>query len=199
MDEGYIKFNCEWIKAEPFSNEQIAELNRCRNLLYEMGLIGVYREDGEEIGFGNISIRIGASNQFIVSGTQTGGIAELNQFHYTKVIEGDFDRNYLQCEGPIKASSESLTHLAIYQADSTVNAIIHTHHQKLWKQLLNQVPTTRPDIPYGTPEMAREIFRLFKETQVKKEKLLVMAGHQDGIIAFGDNLTEAYQHFLAIL
>jgi len=45
---------------------------------------------------------------------------------------------------------------------------------------------------YGSPEMAREIIRLLKESSVrKKEKVFVMAGHQEGLIAFGKHLEEA--------
>ncbi len=188
IDEGYIKFNCEWKKARALPAEALHEITKWRNQLYQLGLIGVY-PDG--IGFGNVSIRIARTNQFIITGTQTGEILKLAAEHYTKVVTGDFDRNYLVCEGPVQASSESLTHLALYQADQNIHAIIHTHHRKLWEKLLNQAPTTSPTVAYGTPEMAREIFRLFKETDVSKKKILVMGGHEEGIITFGANLDEA--------
>jgi hypothetical protein len=42
-----------------------------------------------------------------------------------------------------------------------------------------------------TPEMANEIKRLFKETLVAVEKILVMGGHVGGIISFGGTLEEA--------
>ena len=39
--------------------------------------------------------------------------------------------------------------------------------------------------------MAKEIQRLFRETDVKEKKILVMAGHKEGIISFGKDLDEA--------
>ena len=53
-----------------------------------------------------------------------------------------------------------------------------------------KVPTSSPDVPYGTPQMAKEIFRLFDEENLGVEKILVMAGHEDGIICFGKDLDE---------
>jgi ribulose-5-phosphate 4-epimerase/fuculose-1-phosphate aldolase len=94
------------------------------------------------------------------------------------------------CKGPIKASSESLTHAAIYRSDKKTNAIIHVHNLNIWTSLIDTVPTTLKHVQYGTPEMAYEIMRLFKETNFR-EKIIVMAGHKSGIITFGNNLKEA--------
>ena len=74
-DEGYIKFNSEWVKAEPLSLDKIKDINECRSRLYKLGLIGIL-EDG--IGFGNISKRILETNHFVITGTQTGEIPILN-------------------------------------------------------------------------------------------------------------------------
>jgi len=95
-----------------------------------------------------------------------------------------------------KASAESMTHAAVYECDREINAAIHIHDKKLWDQLIDSVPTTSPEIEYGTPQMALEIFRLFKETDVKTGKILVMAGHEEGIISFGKTLREAMKVIL---
>ena len=39
--------------------------------------------------------------------------------------------------------------------------------------------------------MANEITRLFNETDVKNQKIIVMAGHEEGILSFGASLEEA--------
>jgi len=188
MDEkGYIKFNCNWIKSEPKSFSKFIEINNWRNKLYDLGLIGVYPNG---IGFGNISIRDNL-NQFIITGSATGGIEKLSEQHYTKVTEFSLEKNSLTCEGPIKASSESLTHAAIYQTNPEVNVVIHVHNLNLWKKLINKIPTTSKDAEYGTPEMAKEIIRLFNETDVKEKKILAMEGHKEGIISFGNTMEEA--------
>ena len=188
IDEGYVKYQCNWIKSEAIDLNEIAELNKWRNKLYELGLIGEY-ENG--IGFGNISIRCSQPEQFVVSGTQTGNLPVLNEQHYTRVTNFDLEQNSLTCYGPIKASSESLTHGTLYQIDPKVNAIIHVHNLELWQELMYKVSTTEKNVSYGTPEMAKEIIRLFKQDNLIDKKILVMSGHEEGIISFGENLEEA--------
>jgi L-ribulose-5-phosphate 4-epimerase len=184
MSEGYTKFNSKVIFSELFGN--ISELNAWRDKLYSLKLIGIY-ENG--IGYGNISLR--QEKGFIISGTKTGGIEKLAKKHYTKVINWNFANNFLTSVGPIGASSESLTHAAIYEASQETNAVMHIHSLDAWKKLKNNIPTTSKKVEYGTPEMAKEIFRLFRETDVKEKKIIVMAGHEEGIISFGKNLDEA--------
>lgn len=188
IDEGVIKYNCNWIETEALAEEVLPDLMEWRDRLYSLGLIGVY-ENG--IGFGNISIRLGKSPQFIITGTQTGHLAHLTPEHYTLVSDFSWQQNWIICRGPIKASSESLTHGALYSHQPEIGAIIHVHHPQFWKQLMFQVPTTQPDVPYGTPQMAAEMFRLFTEENLASEKILVMAGHEDGFLSFGHDLSEA--------
>lgn len=187
MDEGYVKFNFKRIPSDDIPSEKVANLNTCRNILYEKGLIGMY-PDG--IGFGNISIRH-EEKRFLISGTATGGIPNLNNSHYTLVTDYNLANNSLICRGPINASSESLTHAMIYECSPSTNAVIHIHNLELWKRLLHQVPTSKEFVPYGTPEMGKEIKRLFEETNLSNEKIIVMGGHEEGIICFGNTLEEA--------
>jgi ABC-type iron transport system FetAB ATPase subunit len=56
---------------------------------------------------------------------------------------------------------------------------------------MNKVPTTAIEVAYGTPEMAKEILRLFREDNLMEKKIVVMSGHEEGIISFGKNLPEA--------
>jgi hypothetical protein len=155
--------------------------------MYELKQIGYYQE--LNIGYGNISIK--TPQGILISGTQTGNIYPIKPEHFTLVTDYNINQNKVVCQGPIKASSESMTHTAIYEADESINAIIHIHNLKIWHELMYQVPTTNKEVPYGTPEMAQEIFRLFKETPVREEKIIVMGGHKEGIITFGSSLREA--------
>ncbi len=192
--EGYIKYQCHWHREQAIAESDIIELNHWRKQLYQLGLISEY-DNG--IGFGNLSIRLDNSDQLIISGTQTGGIANLSAQHYTKVTDYDWHKNYVTCRGLIKASSETLTHAAIYAAAPTVNAVVHVHHGKLWHQLLDRVPTTNPDCAYGTPEMAEEIIRLCQQQQTQQQKIIVMSGHEEGILTFGHDLNEANEVLLS--
>ena len=60
------------------------------------------------------------------------------------------------------------------------------------------MPTTLPKVEYGTPEMAIEIRRLYRETTLPKVKILVMAGHEEGIICFGETIVEAIEVLLTM-
>ena len=153
-----------------------------------MNLIGAY-ENG--IGFGNISQRFDDTSQFIISGSGTGRLATLTPDHYSLVTDIDIDENLLHCKGPVIASSESMSHGVIYGEDKDIHGVIHVHHKALWQKLLNKVPTTDAQAAYGTPEMAYEITRLFRETDLIEKKILVMKGHEEGIFTFGESLEDA--------
>jgi methylthioribose-1-phosphate isomerase len=185
-EEGYIKFICNWTKSEPLSNESIAEINKWRNKLYNLGLIGAYPNG---IGFGNISIRQ-KNNEFIITGSATGNLKNLDNQHYVLVNNYNIQENMVDCIGPIKASSESLSHAIIYEMSPETNAIIHIHNLKLWEKFINKAPTTNSNISYGTTEMANEIKKMFQKTNLLNEKFIVMGGHIEGIIAFGKTLDE---------
>jgi ribulose-5-phosphate 4-epimerase/fuculose-1-phosphate aldolase len=185
-EEGVIKFNCNWIKSEPLNVEDIKELNDWRDKLYNIGLIGVK----EGIGYGNISIRF-QQNRFIITGSGTGKFKKLTAHHYTQVTDYNLEENTLTTTGPVKASSESLTHAAIYQCEKDINAVIHVHHFNLWNKLLKTFPATSSNVEYGTPAMAAEVLRLFTETNLSGHKIFAMAGHEEGIISFGKDLDEA--------
>lgn len=188
-DEGAIKYQCRWRQTEALPLEPYRELLSYRDRTYNSGLIGVY-PDG--IGYGNISCRCADNpRHFVISGTQTGHIPQLTIDYYARVTEVDLPQNTVTCEGPVKASSESLTHGNIYQLMPSVQGIIHVHHHALWKALLNQVPTTSSTVPYGTPEMAMEMERLVHESNLLEDKIFAMAGHEDGVVTFGESLNEA--------
>jgi ribulose-5-phosphate 4-epimerase/fuculose-1-phosphate aldolase len=193
-NEGHIKFNCNWIEEELASEIIIEELNNWRQKLYNQQLIGAYPGG---IGYGNISTRL-ADDTFLITGAGTGNIKDLDHKHYTLVIGFDFDANTIICQGPIKASSESMTHAIIYASLPEVNAVVHIHHSGLWQKLLHKSPTTSPQVAYGTPEMANEIRRLLEATNFIKSQILVMAGHEDGLIAFGKDIAEAALKFLPV-
>ncbi len=196
IDEGYIKFDSEWHKGAPLAESTISELNRWRQQLYTAGLIGYYKD--LKVGFGNISIRYGKPGQFIISGTQTGHLAVLSSDHYVLVSEHNVARNHVTCRGPVEASSESLTHATIYDLDPAIQAVVHVHNKTLWQRLINKVPTTDAKVPYGTPEMANEFKRLYRETDFARTGIAVMAGHDEGIISIGTSVKEAAERILGI-
>ena len=185
-----VKFTCQQVAVEISRFAGFAELNKYRRKLLALGVLGV---DASGIGFGNLSIRNGATSRFYITGSATGGISELTPVDYAKVVAYDFARNWLQCEGSTVASSESLTHAAVYQSDPTAGAVIHCHDMTLWAALLDKAPTTSQRVEYGTPDMAYAVRRLFDITNVKRRKIFVMAAHDGGLVAFGRDLPEAFR------
>jgi L-ribulose-5-phosphate 4-epimerase len=188
-ETGSVKFKCEQLPTEISRFAGFAELNKYRRKLLDLEMMGV---DGNGIGFGNLSVRDGTSARFYVTGAATAGIVELTAADYAKVVAYDFAKNWLRCEGSRVASSESLTHAAVYESDPTTGAVIHCHDINLWAALLDKAPTTPKRVEYGTAEMACAVERLFEITDVKTRKIFVMSGHDGGLVTFGKNLQDAF-------
>ena len=188
VDEGYVKYDSNWTRAPAVESRVVTLLDRWRRSLFDAKLIG-YDTD-LEVGYGNLSIRYGDIG-FIISGTQTGHLANTTGEHYCRVTGYDIDVNRLQCEGPCQASSEALTHAALYGLDPRINAVVHVHSEALWSAHRDRLPTTRADIRYGTPAMAHEFERLYRAGDLARERLAVMAGHAQGLIAVGGTLADA--------
>lgn len=194
IDEGYTKYTVCWTDRAALDRPEIAELEHWRRPLFEAGLIGHYPESG--IGYGNISIRTG-EREFLVSGTQTGHLPRTGRAHYALVTDYDIDGNALTCRGAVQASSEALTHAALYALEPGIGAVVHVHDGALWQRLLETAPATARGIAYGTPGMAREFGRLYRETGFAQTRLAAMAGHESGIVATGGTLREAAERVLA--
>lgn len=190
-EKGYIQFRCEWEPADPPAVP--ADLIAWRDRLHRLGLIGVYPNG---IGYGNISART-TGDSFLISGTATGHLPTLGREHFAEVLAFDFAANSLRCCGAVKASSESLSHAAVYVSDPAVQAVIHVHHLGLWEQLRDRIPTTDHGAEAGTPEMAWAIESLLWQPRVKEQGLFVMGGHREGLIAFGATLDEAGGRIIA--
>lgn len=187
-ETGVVKFRCEHLRVVLEKFRGFGELNECRRELVKRGWIGV---DENGIGFGNLSLRDGDSSQFFITGSGTAAKRELTPADYAHVIDHDFNRNWLRCEGLVVASSESLTHAAIYESDRRARAVIHIHDARSWKLARAAVPSTAEGIEYGTPAMAREVGRLFAETNVAHRQIFRMGGHCGGLIALGRDTQHA--------
>lgn len=193
IDEGVIKFNCNW-HNNPLPVNVPVPLMEWRDKMHKLKLIGEYEDI--KIGYGNISIKL--PQGILISGTQTGSIFPIETKHFSLVTSYNMKLNSLDCIGKIKASAESLTHAAFYDANKSIKAVIHIHSKSLWDRLIDKIPTSDRKISYGTSEMATEIRRLFKETNLMECKVMVMGGHDEGIIAFGENLQEAGKTILSV-
>jgi hypothetical protein len=198
MTEGVIKYELWFLETPPLPAEQVRELSAWRRMLYLTQLIGQDPARYEGYGYGNISKRVPPFDApptercFVISATQTGELDALTGEHYALVHACYPERNVVIAEGPRKPSSESLTHGAVYALDAEVRWVMHVHSPEMWRnaQALG-LPITRIDVPYGSPEMAEEVARLFRETDVHSQRLFAMGGHEDGLVSFGRTAEEA--------
>lgn len=190
--EGVIKYALDFSPAEPLESALLPALNAWRALCRLTGLIGQDPDRYDGYGFGNISARLEAGKPaFLITGSQTGHISELTAAEYAVVERCFATENRVVAHGPLQPSAESLTHGAVYDSDTAVNAVIHAHSPEIWHHAARlRLPQTA-DVAYGSPEMAAEVARLFSEGEVTGRKLFTMRGHEDGVVAFGGSLDEA--------
>jgi len=193
-DEGVIKYQVIHQDSGPPVHILLNQLDEVRTKLFDLGLVGVY-PDG--VGYGNVSIRHEAG--CIISGTATGSMRVLGVGGYCVVRSFDLQNNIVLTAGPVKASSESMTHCAIYQANPLMQCVLHIHNRELWERLLSQgYDSTSVDIPYGTPQMALSMATLAR-TKTEPSDLIVMAGHEEGIVAYGQTIFCTFDQIKTIL
>lgn len=191
-DEGYIKFNCKLSEKKIFVPDDIlTKINYWRNRFKLFRMIGAL-DNG--IGFGNISYNIN-NEKFYISGSSTGNFQELNHTDIAKVTKCDIEKNTVECEGKIYASSESLSHYSIYKSSTGVKSIIHIHCKYLWNKYMNKLPTTSPNAYFGSVELANELKCISKNTT---SNIIIAAGHEDGIFSYAENIEKAAENLFKL-
>lgn len=184
MDDGVIKYSSERVAGQVPASAALKQLNAARSTLFELGLIGAYPNG---IGYGNLSLREEGA-RFVISASATGAEHTLSLDQYCLVEAFSVERNWVRSRGALPASSESMTHGAIYLANPAVQCVIHVHSRALFDELLAQGAIhTAADIAYGTPAMAQAVMQLV-QTQSALPVLFVMAGHDEGVVAYGTNV-----------
>jgi hypothetical protein len=195
MDDGYIKYSSERHDGLIPELAGLDALNEVRTQLFDIGLIGIH-PDG--VGYGNLSIRA-QDDTFIITASATGGLRVLRREQYCLVESISIENNHVRSRGALPASSESMTHGAIYAANPAAQCVAHVHCRILFDYwLANEGLMTAPDIPYGTPAMASAVYQLAR-TAATLPVLFAMAGHDEGIVAFGSDVPTVLAHLLAQL
>lgn len=199
--EGVIKFRLNYTKASCLKPEMISGINGWRHILHRLQLIGQDPDRYLGYGFGNISIRSNAApDSFIISGTQTGHLPFLRASEYALVTDCEPMTNSITARGESRPSSEALTHGQLYQLERDICCVVHAHSPEIWQRAEQlQLPVTRDDVAYGTPEMAQEVERLFRKCPVPRQKIFAMGGHEDGVVSFGRDVRTACEVMIATL
>lgn len=185
--EGYVRFQVRWSEAPPPRHSCLDDLDALRTRLWDRGWVGATPEG---IGFGNLSVR-DRGDTFIITGTATGAVRILGARGYTRVTNVWRSQNTVACEGPVRASAETMSHAAIYEASQHTACVIHIHAADLWRHGMRLGwPSTPVAAEYGTPELAQAIAAKVRALGHPRG-ILVLAGHQDGLMSYGPDLLSA--------
>ncbi len=197
--EGVIQYQLEFTPGDAPDYAHFPLLNYWRCYLFRLGLIGQDPARYGGLGYGNISARLRAdSPEFIVSGTQTGHLPLLCRSHYVRVTKFDVTRNFLQACGPVRPSSEALTHASLYAARADIQCVMHVHSPLIWRQAeALGIPCVAPAIGYGTPAMAEAVRDLAQASS--GSGVIAMLGHEDGVIVYGEDEDAAGALIIATL
>jgi methylthioribose-1-phosphate isomerase len=194
-DEGYVKFRAHLTEEDLPDSIELRLLNETRTELHELELIGVLPNG---IGYGNLSVRPAGDETFLISGTATGAERELPMESYCRVDSFNAKTNEVWCTGRVKASSETMSHGAVYQANDAVRCVIHIHNRELFDFMLaGHFAKTPKEVAFGTPELAEEI-RTLVEAAGEAQGVFVLAGHQDGVMAYGPDIESARDVLLGL-
>ena len=208
-DEGVIKFRAEHhreaLPARRYG-ELSCQLVAWREIMAKTQLVG--QEPGlyGGAGYGNVSARVGppssamGARAMLITGTQTGGRADVGLDDFCLIERYDYRRNWVRSRGLIQPSSETMTHGAIYDLSPHIRFVFHGHGAVIWSQARSLgIPWSDPSVPYGTPEMAAEVHRLYRSSALAESRIMAMGGHEDGIIVFGHSAAEAGQVLITYL
>lgn len=209
IDEGAIKFHAAH-RHETLDRSRVGDL-ACRliawrEILAKTRLVGQQPGLYGGFGYGNVSGRLGPPSKprrqrrFLITATQTSGKDCMSLADFCAVESWDLEHNRVDSRGPAMPSSESMTHGAIYDLGSHIRFVFHAHSPVIWRRARQlRIPTSGDGVPYGTPEMAREVDRLYRATALAEVGILAMGGHEDGVIVFGRSAEDAGQVLLRYL
>ena len=196
--EGVIKFHVDHETCTCCRKSDIVELTKWRNELRAAGLVGQDLARYGGLGFGNLSRRMG-DGTFLITASQTGHLDKLTPVEYARITDFDPGQNLVRSKGINYPSSETMTHLAVYDSNQRVQFVFHVHCPEIWNARDNlDPPITDPTIEYGTVEMFYEVQRLLRDGENYQKGVLAMGGHTDGLLAWGETADETGFNLLSL-
>ena len=188
------KFNTIFVSTEIPHDSRIHELGQWLQKLATSNVLPDYGTGA----FGNLSFRIDKhrdvtqkiNQSFIITAS---GLKSTNPENFVKVVNGDFATFTVEVIGCKKPSSESLLHLALYQARPEINAIFHGHNEQLLVAAEKLgLPCTAKEEPYGSLELIEGVLEI-----IGQHNFLIMKNH--GFISLGKTLNQAGRQILDFL
>lgn len=195
--EGVIKYQLDHQIHE--IDFDVTELISWRTLLYKLELINQRTDKYGGLSYGNISYRLTPeADQFVISASQTAYSAHTTRQDYVLITEYNIKQNSMKSIGVKQPSSEALTHAAIYQSNSAVQAVIHVHSPLIWTQSHQlKLPCIDAHIDYGSVAMAEAVSALAAD--YPDGTVFSMLGHEDGVVVCGHTLSSSCHLLIEIL
>lgn len=192
--EGIIQFAYSLCEPDgPVADARLfAQLSAWRQILLRLGLVGQDHDRYQGHGFGNLSARDpDRPDEFVITASQTGGVAQIDQSHLTRIVHSNLDRFWVDAIGAQPPSSETLTHAMIYAADSRIQWVFHCHSPDIWNQTERlALPATAETVRYGSPEMVEATASLLAAYH-SRPLVFATLGHQDGVFSCGPTARDA--------
>ncbi|WP_369602585.1 class II aldolase/adducin family protein [Hahella sp. SMD15-11] len=196
--EGVIRFEavCLGERMPGGCEVSLREASLVRGQMLALGWMGQDPRRYGGDGFGNISIRHGQTEGFFITASQIGAVPVLESEHWCHVVAVRPEANRVQYSGLRPPSSETLTHAAVYEAVPSARCVVHVHAPEVWSVRARLgYPITDPGVAYGTPDMFREVLRL---APAAESSVLILGGHEDGVLAWGETADEALTRLLSL-
>ena len=187
--EGVIRYRLDYRPGALPADAPLSQLFRWFARCREKDLIGRDPKRYDGFAYGNISLR--ADPGFVISGTQTGAKPGLSADDLSWVRNIDPAHNRISATGPARPSSEAMTHGQVYLTLPAARAVIHVHSRLIWRQAQRLgLALTAAEAGYGTPAMATEVERLLRSAAANRGAF-AMGGHEDGIVAYAEDMDTA--------
>lgn len=199
--EGVVQFSYNLARpGAPLPDDVVRPLLAWRSVLRRLTLIGQTPDRYAGLGYGNISGRVpGGADGFIITASQTSGIADAGAGELVLVRRFDLRRFRVEAEGALPPSSETITHAMIYTARREVNWVLHGHSPDIWENARAAgLPAVGADIGYGSPEMAEAVAALLRKNR-ERPLAFVTLGHRDGVVACGASAGDAGGKLVRVL
>ncbi len=179
QQEGLIKFKHirtgQEISRDPLAESVLDRLVQLRNIAYQKRLIG---KAADGYPFGNLSVRL-PDNRVLITASGTGKLETISTQHFCEITEWDLDGFYLKWLGRMPPSSETFSHLALYNAIPEATTILHTHRED-WNIFTQDHPGTDQQAANGSSFIAEELLMVGFIYRSELPLSIFMRGHPPG-------------------
>lgn len=143
--------------------------------------------------FGNLSLRISGSDEFIITASSVGLKNKLADDDFVLVKDVDITLKKIIAEGKKQPSSESMLHWAVYKKREDINAVFHGHCREiLCKSKRLGISETKEENDYGSPELVNSVLEV-----LGNDNFIIMKNH--GFLSLGKTMDEAGNIALKVL